>query len=224
MATFVFIPGAGGAAWYWHRLTPLLEKAGHRVHAVELPGDDPRATLETYARRIVKAIGKKRDVVLVAQSLGGFTAPLVCERARIRQLVFVNAMIPVPNERPADWGPATGSSKARLAAARRGHYSPRFDEETYFFHDVSKALFEEGKQHDRRQAERVFLEPCRFTAWPEVPTHVIAGRNDRLFPLALQRNVALTRLGRPIETLKGGHLVALSNPAGLARKLLAHTR
>jgi hypothetical protein len=27
MATFVFVPGAGGVAWYWHRVVPLLEDA-----------------------------------------------------------------------------------------------------------------------------------------------------------------------------------------------------
>ncbi len=29
MSTFVLIPGAGGAAWYWHRVVPLLRAAGH---------------------------------------------------------------------------------------------------------------------------------------------------------------------------------------------------
>jgi hypothetical protein len=30
MATFVFVPGAGGVAWYWHRVLPLLERSGAR--------------------------------------------------------------------------------------------------------------------------------------------------------------------------------------------------
>jgi hypothetical protein len=37
MATFVLVPGAGGQAWYWHRLVPELEARGHRAIAVELP-------------------------------------------------------------------------------------------------------------------------------------------------------------------------------------------
>ena len=45
MANFVLIPGAGGAAWYWHRIVPLLEAAGHGVIAVDLPGDDEKAGL-----------------------------------------------------------------------------------------------------------------------------------------------------------------------------------
>jgi pimeloyl-ACP methyl ester carboxylesterase len=40
MRTFVFIPGAGGSAWVWSRVTRLLVEAGHEAIAVDLPGDD----------------------------------------------------------------------------------------------------------------------------------------------------------------------------------------
>ena len=73
--TFVLIPGAGGTAWYWHRIVPLLRRAGHGAIAVDLPGDDPAAGLPEYADLVVAAIGDRTNVVLVAQSLGGFTAP-----------------------------------------------------------------------------------------------------------------------------------------------------
>ena len=73
---------------------PLLEEAKHEAIAVDLPGDDVRAGLSVYADRVLEAIGP-RDVILVAQSLGGFTAALMCGRARVRMLVLVNAMIPV---------------------------------------------------------------------------------------------------------------------------------
>src|SRR5262245_33429114 len=74
--SFVLIPGAGGAAWYWHRLVPLLCQAGHEAIAVDLPGDDETAGLPEYACLVADAIGDRGDVVLVAQSLGAFTAPL----------------------------------------------------------------------------------------------------------------------------------------------------
>jgi hypothetical protein len=34
----------------------------------------------------------------VVQSLAGFIAPLVCERAPVKLLVLLNAMVPVPGE------------------------------------------------------------------------------------------------------------------------------
>ncbi len=47
--TFVLIPGAGGSAWYWHCVTPLLSAAGADVIAVDLPAADDSADLSTYA-------------------------------------------------------------------------------------------------------------------------------------------------------------------------------
>ena len=222
MASFILIPGAGGVAWYWHRVVPLLEGANHEAIAVDLPGDDERAGLSTYADRVAEAIGKREGVVLVAQSLGGFTAPLVCERVRVSRLVFVNAMIPVPGETAGDWWDHTGSTAARTAAARHGGYSETFDLAAYFLHDVPPEIVVQGESHQRSEASIVFAEPCRFKAWPEVPIHAIAGRDDRFFPLDFQRRVAEERLHIRIDALPGGHLIALTNPRGVADQLLAY--
>src|SRR5689334_3253661 len=98
MATFVLIPGAGGMAWYWHRVVPLIRRSGHEAIPIDLPGNDRHAGLAAYADIVISAIAKRSDAVLVAQSLAGFTAPLVCALAPVRMLVFVNAMIPKPGE------------------------------------------------------------------------------------------------------------------------------
>jgi len=79
---------------------PLLREAGHEAIAVDLPSDDETAGLPEYASLVTGAIGGRDDVVLVAQSLGGFTAPLAAARRGVCALVFVNAMIPVPGETP----------------------------------------------------------------------------------------------------------------------------
>jgi pimeloyl-ACP methyl ester carboxylesterase len=224
--TFVLIPGAGGAAWYWHRVMPLLEKAGHEALAVDLPADDARAGLRAYADIVLAAIGKRRDVTLVAQSMGAFTAALVCARApeKIRQLVFVNAMIPVPGETARAWWDATGSEKARQAAARRGRYPAEFDLETYFLHDVPKSLARELAKHERDESETAFREPARFTEWPDVPIHVVVGKDDRLFPREFQKRVARDRLGTGIDEIPGGHLIALSRPRELATLMVGYAQ
>jgi pimeloyl-ACP methyl ester carboxylesterase len=227
MAKFVLIPGAGGAAWYWHRVLPLLEaglpgKGRNEAVAVALPGDDESAGLAIYTERVLRAIGERKDIVLVAGSLGGFTAPLVCARTPVHALVFVNAMLPKPGETAGEWWGNTGSEAARVEAARRGGYSTEFDIATYFLHDVPPAVAQAGASEQHEQAKIIFREPCRFEAWPQVPIHVIAGREDRFFPLEFQRRVARERLGLSIEELPGGHLIALSRPEELSRKLLSY--
>ena len=119
-------------------------------------------------------------------------------------------------------GKTPGPATARTEAAHRGGYSPDFDLVTYFFHDVPPEIVKQGEAHERAEADTIFGEPCRFQAWPEVPIHVIAGRDDRLFPIDFQRRVAKERLGVTVDELAGGHLVALSNPRGLVDQLLGY--
>ena len=49
MATYVLIRGAGGRAWYWHRLVPALRTRGHDVVAAQLPAEDDTAGLACRA-------------------------------------------------------------------------------------------------------------------------------------------------------------------------------
>ena len=220
MSTFVLVPGAGGAAWYWHRTVPLLERAGHEAIAIDLPGDDPTAGLPEYTRLVADAIGDRDDVVLVAQSLGGFTAPLVAAKVPLRGLVFVNAMIPSPGETPGAWWDNTGWLAARTAAAERGGYGTEFDLATYFLHDVPPEVAAAGEPYQRPEADVVFGSACDFTAWPPVPIRAVAGADDRFFPAGFQRALARDRLGIEADVLPGGHLIALAQPTGLASYLL----
>jgi hypothetical protein len=74
MATFVLIPGAGGEAWYWHRVVPELQSFGHQAVAVDLPAGDDAAGWDEYVAAIEPAVEGRTDVILVAQSLAGFSA------------------------------------------------------------------------------------------------------------------------------------------------------
>ena len=224
MASFVLVPGAGGMAWYWHRVIPLIRAAGHESIAVDLPGDDRHAGLAAYADIVIGAIAERSDVILVAQSLAGFTAPLVCARAPVRMVVLVNAMIPKPGETAGAWRGATGAVEAREQAAARRGYAKEFDVATYFLHDVPQGVLSAGPEQPRDEAETIFGEPCRFERWPYIPLHVLAGRDDRFFPIEFQRRVARERLAKELEEIAGGHLVALSNPQGLTGRLLAHEK
>jgi alpha/beta hydrolase family protein len=222
VSTYVLIPGAGGSAWYWHPVVALLEAAGHEAIAVDLPADDESAGLPEYSRLVIDAIGDRDDVVLAAMSLGGFTAPMVAAKTPLRALVLVNAMIPLPGETPGAWWDATGSQAARIAAAQEGGYGTDFDLATYFLHDVPPEVTAAGAQHERNEAEAAFASACDFGTWPPIPIGVVAGAGDRFFPAGFQRTVARDRLGIEADVLPGGHLIALAQPAPLARYLVEH--
>jgi thioesterase domain-containing protein len=218
--TFVLVPGAGGDGFYWHQLAPLL---GPDTVSVHLPADDPHAGLAAYADAIVAAADGATDVVLVAQSLGGFSAPLAADRLDARRIVLVNAMVPRPGETFNDWWWAVGQGPASRAYAEQDGRDPDapFDVVETFFHDVppdvTKAMFARGEPF---QQDAPLGEPWPLSAWPDVPTSAITGRHDRLFPEPLQRAYLRDRLGISPTVIDGGHLVALSNPKGLADVLL----
>jgi pimeloyl-ACP methyl ester carboxylesterase len=219
MSSYLMIPGAGGAGWFWRRVVPLLAAAGHEAIAIDLPGPDPAAGLPEYTELVLAAADGRTDVVLAAQSLGGFTAPLVAARRPLKALVLVNAMIPVPGETAGQWWDNTGSQPARVQAAKEGGYSTEVDLDTYFLHDVPPEVFE-GAPGQLDEAAAAFASPCDFTAWPDVPIHAVAGRDDRFFPAEFQRRLAKDRLGIEADVLPGGHLIALAQPEPLARYLL----
>jgi pimeloyl-ACP methyl ester carboxylesterase len=220
VSSYVLIPGAGGAAWVWHRIVPLLQEAGHEAIAVDLPGDDEQSGLPEYTRLVASAIGDRDDVVLVAQSLGGFTAPLVAATAPVRALVLVNAMIPAPGETPSAWWASTGWLQAQTAAAEEGGYGTELDPVVYFLHDVPPEVVATGEPHQRAEANAAFGSVCDFDTWPSVPIRVVVGADDRMFPVEFQRKLSRDRLGVEADVLPGGHLIALSQPGMLANYLL----
>ncbi|MYX33567.1 MULTISPECIES: alpha/beta hydrolase [unclassified Streptomyces] len=224
--TFVLVPGAGGGTWFWHLLVPELRRRGHAAVAVDLPTGDDRAGLREYADAVVAAAGDRAPLVLVAQSMAGFSAPLACERLgdRLVLLVLVNAMVPAPGETAGEWWAATGQPEARRALdlAEGRPVDGEFDPLVTFFHDLPGHVAEEALAQGNPQSDTPFGQPFPLPAWPDVPTRVVVGRDDRLFPAAFQRRVARERLGVEADVLPGGHLVALADPDGLADLLVGY--
>lgn len=220
MATFVLIHGAGDVGWYWHLLEAELRERGHDVVAPDLPCDDDAAGLPEYADAVVAAVGGRTDLVVVAQSFGAFTAPLVCDRVPVGLLVLLAGMIPSPGEPPEDWPANTGHEQARRELdAREG---PPPDDVALFYQDVPAELAAEALRRGRRQSATPGKEPWPLRAWPSVPTRFLLCRDDRFFPAAFLRRVVRERLGIAPDEIDGGHCVALSRPEELADRLEAY--
>ena len=225
MATFVLIHGAGSDSWYWHLVTPELHAAGHDVVAVDLPSADDAIGLDGYADIIVDAIGDRDDVVVVGQSMGGLTAPLVAARVPATGLiVLVAAMIPAPGETGSAWWDNTGASLARREQAKQDgrDIDGEFDPVDEFLHDVDPTLVEECWAHVTEQSDTPFQTPWPLDSWPEVPTRFVLPRLDRFFPAPFQRRIVHERLGIIPDEIDTGHLPALARPGELAQLLLRY--
>ena len=209
-ALYVLIHGAGDVGWYWHRVANELRQNGHHVVAPDLPVEDDSAGLAAYTDAIIDSITEPHNVVVVAQSFGGYVAPLVCERVPVRLLVLVAAMIPVPGESAEDMFTNTGYSASQQDDA---------SELAIFYHDVDPDLAKEALARGRRQSDTPGKEPWPLAHWPAVPTRYVLCRNDRMFPAAWLRRVVRERLGFAPDELASGHTPALSHPQELARLL-----
>jgi pimeloyl-ACP methyl ester carboxylesterase len=202
-------------------LEPELRDRGHEVIAMDLPCDDDAAGLPEYAGIALAAITDRRDVVLVAQSFGGFTAPLVCGRVPVDLMVLVAPMIPAPGEAPDDHWVNTRYAASRSEGAERGEDAGDEQAATIatFYHDVAAELAVEAVRRGRRQSEARLNESLPLKAWPDVPTRVLLCRDDRLFPVDWLRRVVIERLGITPDEIDGGHCVALSRPKELVDRL-----
>ena len=193
---------------------------------VTLPAGDDRAGWAEYADAVVEAIGDRRNVVLVAQSLAGFTAPLVAERVPVDLIVLLNAMIPLPGETGNAWWTNTRRKEAEQAYYGSVGLPPETadDEIAVYFHDVPEEVVREAATHVPEQSMTPMEQQWPLDAWPDVPTRVLIGRDDRLFPAEFQLRVAKERLGLDGDVIPGGHMVALSHPAEVADRLESYLR
>ncbi|HWT91371.1 MAG TPA: alpha/beta fold hydrolase [Solirubrobacteraceae bacterium] len=224
MSTYLLVPGAGGSAWFWHRVTPLLEARGHTVIAPEIDMSDPALGLADYTDAIVAAADGARDVVLVAQSMAGFYGPPACARLDVTLLVLLCPMIPAPGETPGGWWASSGQLDARRASELRAGRDPDapFDVVETFFHDVPDDVTKAALAGaDGEATDAPFGETWALDAWPDVPTAVIAGAHDRLLPLDLVTRLSRERLGVEPHAVQAGHCAALAAPAELVERLEA---
>ena len=216
MATFMLIHGGGDVGWYWHLVERELRLRGHDTLAPDLPCDDDSAGLAEYADTVVHAAGDRDNLVVAAQSFGGFTAPLVAARLPVTVLALVAGMIPAPGEAPADWPANTGFDQVMRQQAQR------YAGQDLIYHDVSPGLAEQARRRSRDQSDTPGHAPWPLEAWPTVPTRFVVCTEDRFFPPEFMRRVVADRLGIVPDEIAAGHAVALSRPSELAGLLASY--
>jgi len=238
LATFVLVHGAWGGAWIWRRVLGPLRAAGHEVHAVTLSGVGERAhlrhrgiDLHTHITDVVGLVQAEElsSVVLVGHSYGGMVITGAADRLleqdprAVQQLVYVDAMVPLPGE---GWGDAHSPElvAARTAAAQaHDHALPPPDpadfglsgadrdwllrrQRPHPFGPYRQALAFDGERWQR--LPRSFID-CTAPAYP-----TIAAMRERVRRLP----------GFKVVEIATGHCPMVSAPQALVRHLLATVR
>ena len=222
MATLALLPGAGAHSWYWHLVAPRLQASGHDVVCVDFPYADDACGLREYATVAIDTIGPRTQIVVVAQSMSAFVAPMIATTIAVDLIALVAPMVPAPGETPGDWWHNTGQPEAARRYAIEDGRDPDkpFDPVEVFLHDLDPTVAAESAQHVVEPSSTPFGQPWPLPRWPDVATRCVIGQWDRLFPVEFQRRVIGQRLGITIDEIDSGHLPALSRPTELTRLLL----
>ena len=224
MATFALIHGSWHGAWCWEKLTPELERRGHRAIAVDLPSDDPTATFEDYAGAAVTALGGADDLVVVGHSMGGLTIPLIAQRRPVRRLVYLAALVPEVGHSFVEQQRRDGMINPTYLDALTvvGDATEWTDADLareLLYADCDDDLFQAAFRRLRLQARHPLRQPYTPDTLPAVPSAYIVCADDRMIDPGWSRRVATERLGAELVELPGSHSPFHSRPAALADAL-----
>jgi len=235
MAAFVLVHGAWHGAWCWSRMLPPLRAAGHVTHAVTLTGVGERAhllsrdiTLETHVRDVVNLVTCEEldDVVLVGHSYGGLVITGAADRllgdgrARIRHLVYVDAVVPHPGECWASHQ-APELAASRMAAAAAHPQNALVPPDAALF-GLTGADCDWVKRRQTPHPFGQYREPLLFDGAriAGLPRTFIDCTTPAWPSIAPMRQRVRTEPGWRVRELATGHDAMVSAPGPLARLLL----
>jgi len=230
VTAFALVHGAWHGAWCWELLATELQSLGHQTIAMDLPCDDASQTFQSYATLVSQVIDENasdEDVVLVAHSTGGLSAPFVRPRTPIRHLVYLCALVATPrlsfidqlSEEPEMINSDYLAGMSALDPQMRSQWVDQALARTILFDDCDLATSQAAFERLRPQAVSPYGETCPLQALPDTPATYVVCAQDRLVNPAWSRRTAEERLGADVVELPGSHSPFLSRPSHLAAVL-----
>lgn len=211
----LLVPGSWHGAWAFEALTGHLERAGVRVHAVDLPSNGGRSGLAedaTVVRAELDAIAE--PTVVVGHSYGGIA---VSEGAAsspyAAALVYLCAFMLPPGQSLLDarqhrlppWIALDEADGTQLAQ----------DAEEVLYGDCPPAVARAAAGRLVPQSVAAVATPQTAAAWQERPSTYVVCTQDRAIPPALQE--AMAGRATRVRRLDASHSPFLSRPDEVAR-------
>ncbi len=237
VSTFVLIHGGWHGAWCWQRVAAMLENAGSRVIAPDLPAHGADLTpisarpYEMYVPKVCEVLDRLADpAILVGHSSGGMIVSEAARRRRerVRSLVYLSAFLLPPGKTPRDAMqidnesilPASleidmekGVSIVKAACARRVFYEDCTDEDAAWA--IRQLQPEPLVPPGPSAPEAAGGEPV-----PRIPRFYIECLRDKALGPRTQRWMYTESPCDAVYSLPTGHSPFLSAPEALTQILL----
>lgn len=228
------IHGGWHGAWCWDRVAPLLERAGHEVSTLDLPGHGedrtPAAevTLEGYTDRVVAALDAQPEpVVLVGHSLSGTVISQVAERrpGKIEKLVYLCALLLPGGESAIEASQADGDSvvlqSAEVEEDRGRIILTEEGMKEALYHDCPEEDFERARRLISPQPLAPLATPVEVTEgnFGSVRRTYVHTTQDRAISPAAQEKMYAELPCEKVVSMATGHLPFFAAPEELSEHL-----
>lgn len=231
MKTFILVHGSWHSAWNWHRVSPILEKRGHRVIAIDLPGMGrdktpiQEVTLQKGVEKICNLIDSiDTEIILVGHSKNGIMISQAAEYRphRIGKLIYLAAYL-IPDGRTqreyslqdtegvlkpyVTLHEATSSSTLQPAIYQEGLY-----------HDCDENITELAKLLLSHEPVISGVTPLQLTDehFGSVPRYYIECTEDRAVTPFIQRKMYTETPCKKVYSMATSHSPFFSRPEELS--------
>jgi pimeloyl-ACP methyl ester carboxylesterase len=218
----VLVHGLWADGSSWSKVIPTLQKAGHRVIAVQLAAHSLADDVATVKRAIDLVGG---PTILVAHSFGGFVITQAAyNNQNVTGLVYVSAFAPDEGESAVNFVPVESLPPGLLVVDSGGfaYLNPQMFPQA-FAQDVNTTEAEILAAVQKPAHQSLFTEKSGPPAWKQLPTWFVVSENDRIIPPDAERMFA-QRMNATTISLNSSHASLVSHPNEVAQLILDAAR
>ena len=212
--TIVLVHGALIDGSSWRGVYEVLTKDGYRVSIVQPPLTGLDEDVAATKRALDQVDG---SVILVGNSYGGSIITVAGSDPKVKALVYVAALQPDVGETSAQVAPPKNHGGDDLRPTKDG----------FIFLDPAKYAADVGADLPKATADfmarsqmpifgAAFGTKLTAAAWRDKPSYAIVATEDRELDPAIAQRMA-NRAGSKVTSLKGSHLIFISQPRAVAR-------
>ena len=216
----VLVHGAWADGSSWSKVIPILQNAGHRVIAVQLPLHSVADDVATV-KRAIELVGG--PTILVGHSYGGFVITNAgYNNQNVTGLVYLAAFAPDEGESLLTFMDPSTLPPGFLVFDSGGfsYINPDIFAQA-FAQDVNKTEAEimSAVQTPTPTSQAVLAEPSGPPAWKQLPTWYQVSESDHIIPPDAQRQFA-QQMNATTISVNASHASLVSHPDEIAQLIL----